>query len=57
MDLKNYIAEENLKDLIGEAVPVFLRWHKNQTAVIYNGKTYYPMSDYERWLNGEEVID
>lgn len=56
-DKKNYISEDNLKELIGEALPVFLRWFKHQTAVIHDGKIWYPMSDYERWLDGENPAD
>jgi len=53
--MSGYISEQNIKDNIGEAFPVFLRWHKGRTVVLKDGKTWYPLSDYDLWLDGENA--
>lgn len=53
-----YLSEGEIVGKIGEAFVVFLRWHRGQTVVIDdNGTVWYPVCDYQRWLNGGPVVD
>ena len=55
--MTNFFSENEIRAMILDSYPVFVRWHRGQTAVIENGVIYYPIRDYEDWLAGHDPID
>lgn len=55
MNTQGLISEDNIKDLIGEAYPVFERTGAKSQMI--SGKKYFSMKDYDNWLDGPKPSD